>query len=141
MTEISITVSKSGVTVTDGTNTSDASAQGDDRHRHSLGAGEPPEGVSAAIGRCDRDDDRSAGGLMGAAYLNGPPALPWLFSRHWCDGKHPYESAVLAHAVADRSRFALQVYRCSRCGRFHIGSGIKVLCNRKTAKNLVRDGR
>jgi hypothetical protein len=78
---------------------------------------------------------------MGAAYLKGPPVLPWLFSRHWCEGKHPYESAIKAHEVADRSEFPLQVYRCSRCGRFHIGAGRDTFGGKKAAKALIRDGR
>ena len=40
-----------------------------------------------------------------------------------CTGKHPFQSAKVAHAVAKRAPFsAADVYRCSFCGFYHVGS-------------------
>jgi len=77
---------------------------------------------------------------MGAAYLKGPPALPTIWHPHWCSGKHPFESAIQAQEVANRSEYAMQIYRCATCGRFHIGGAPKRGEASKTvARTLIRD--
>lgn len=44
---------------------------------------------------------------------------------HSCVGKVPFESAVLAREVAQRSRKRhcnnVQPYKCQHCGKWHIG--------------------
>lgn len=53
-------------------------------------------------------------------------APPWVLLAQ-CEGKHAFESAALAMAVAKRGsrskEAAVNAYHCPHCGAWHIGSG------------------
>ena len=63
---------------------------------------------------------------MPPAYLKAPDIgnLPLAFAQSAsCTGKHPFQSAKVAHVVAKRAPFSTaDVYRCSFCGFYHVGA-------------------
>ena len=59
---------------------------------------------------------------MPPAYLKGPMALQTYWVAWWCEGKEPFDSAIIAHGVAGRrNEKTRKVYRCLRCGFWHLG--------------------
>lgn len=78
---------------------------------------------------------------MAAAYLASPPVTRVVRVNFWCEGKRPFESAVLAQSVAERSRHGpRQIYRCPTCGTFHVGSAKPASVSNKVQRELVRFG-
>ena len=78
---------------------------------------------------------------MAAAYLASPPVPRVVRVHYWCEGKQPFESAVLAQSVAEKSRRGpRQIYRCSTCGTFHIASASVGSLTKKAVRELVRFG-
>lgn len=77
---------------------------------------------------------------MSAAYLRGEATpLPSVHIRYWCQGKQRFESAVLAVAVAGRSRRGYRRhYWCRNCGGFHIGSALAERPTGSPAMGLIR---
>lgn len=80
---------------------------------------------------------------MAAAHLKAPatakPDTRWV--RYWCEGKEQFESAVLAQEIAARcKRETREIYHCTACGRFHIGSqsSARRYSSKATAATLIR---
>lgn len=76
---------------------------------------------------------------MPPAYLKGPPAAAANRINWWCDGKEPFESAVIAHEVAARrNEMVREAYRCSACGVWHIGRPVRDPTPNKVFAQVIR---
>jgi hypothetical protein len=74
---------------------------------------------------------------MTAAYLKGPPASPRR-GRTQCDGKISFDSPALAARAASR-KDNRNHYRCTLCGKWHVGNQMPAGTVRNGRENdLVR---